>query len=190
MPRFTLLAERGSYLFVPVCPIRRHFAATWHAREPPSGCSWAARGCAYCARESDPAPDFPGAFRPETGSGGTEHGERNTQGRSGVSAGAAGEEALRHQDGPVPDRREVGGPVERLVKDPADIVTRMIGLNTDSQDAARNPWLQSDPVNIAMLYGMLEHLRGEIDKLIALGGEDARNSYEFFRGKGQESKNK
>ncbi len=52
------------------------------------------------------------------------------------------------------------------------------------QDASeKNPWLLSDPVNIAMLYGMLEHLSGEIDKIISLGGEDARATYEFFKGR-------
>jgi hypothetical protein len=49
------------------------------------------------------------------------------------------------------------------------------------QDASeKSPWKQSDPVNIAMLYGMLEHIRSEIEKVIVLGGEDARNAYEFF----------
>ena len=46
----------------------------------------------------------------------------------------------------------------------------------------KNPWLEADAMNAAMLYGMLSHLRDEIDKLIALGGEDAHNAYEFFKG--------
>lgn len=64
-----------------------------------------------------------------------------------------------------------------------DAMKTMERLSDWLQDAAeKNPWLQSDPVNIAMLYGMLEHLRGEIDKALALGGEDAHATYEFFRG--------
>ena len=36
-----------------------------------------------------------------------------------------------------------------------------------------NAWLQTeDPVQMAMLHGMLVHLRQEIDQLIALGGDE------------------
>jgi len=36
-----------------------------------------------------------------------------------------------------------------------------------------NAWLQTeDPVQMAMLHGMLVHLRQEIDRLIALGGDE------------------
>ena len=44
----------------------------------------------------------------------------------------------------------------------------------------RNPWLQADAINTAMLYAMLAHLHGEIDQVLTLGGDDARNAYEFF----------
>ena len=47
-----------------------------------------------------------------------------------------------------------------------------------------NPWLNADAINTAMLYAMLVHLGDEIDRVLALGGDDARNAYEFFR-KGQ-----
>jgi len=43
-----------------------------------------------------------------------------------------------------------------------------------------NPWLETDAVGAAMLYGMMIHLREEIDRVIASGGDDARNAYEFF----------
>ncbi len=49
-----------------------------------------------------------------------------------------------------------------------------------AQDASQNVWLQNDALNTAMLYGMLTHLRDEIDKVMALGGEEARQTYEFF----------
>ncbi len=41
-------------------------------------------------------------------------------------------------------------------------------------------WLQNDALNTAMLYGMLLHLREEIDRVLTLGGEEARTAYEFF----------
>lgn len=44
----------------------------------------------------------------------------------------------------------------------------------------QNPWQECDALNTAMLYGMLLHLREEIDHLIALGGKEARHTYEFF----------
>lgn len=63
-----------------------------------------------------------------------------------------------------------------------DAMKTMERLSDWLQDAAeKSPWQQSDPVNIAMLYGMLEHLRSEIDRTIALGGDDARATYEFFK---------
>jgi hypothetical protein len=37
-----------------------------------------------------------------------------------------------------------------------------------------NPWLETDAVGSAMLYGMMIHLREEIDRVMALGG-GARN---------------
>ena len=58
----------------------------------------------------------------------------------------------------------------------------------ETPDASRNPWLAADAMNAAMLYGMLSHLRDEIENLIALGGDDARNAYEFFKGMKKEEK--
>ncbi|HEX9076129.1 MAG TPA: hypothetical protein VF932_10140 [Anaerolineae bacterium] len=49
-----------------------------------------------------------------------------------------------------------------------------------AQDASSNVWLQADALNTAMLYGMLTHLHDHIEKVMALGGEDARAAYEFF----------
>lgn len=46
--------------------------------------------------------------------------------------------------------------------------------------STQNPWLQSDPLAVAMLYGMLEHLRDEINRVLELGGDNARETYEFF----------
>ncbi len=67
------------------------------------------------------------------------------------------------------------------IEDAFKTMERFSDWLTDSHE--KNPWLEADAVNAAMLYGMLLHLREEIEKLIALGGEDARNAYEFFKGK-------
>ncbi len=72
---------------------------------------------------------------------------------------------------------------DETLEDAMKTMERFSDWLQDSREASRNPWLQSDPVNIAMLYGMLEHLSGEIDKIISLGGEDARATYEFFKGR-------
>jgi hypothetical protein len=49
-----------------------------------------------------------------------------------------------------------------------------------AQDNSHNVWLQTDALNTAMLYGMLTHLHDHIEKVIALGGDGARSTYEFF----------
>jgi hypothetical protein len=41
-------------------------------------------------------------------------------------------------------------------------------------------WLRSDPLQVAMVYGMFLHLRDEIDRVMAAGGNEARETYEFF----------
>ena len=55
-----------------------------------------------------------------------------------------------------------------------------------AQDNSQNVWLQTDAVNTAMLYGMLAHLRDDIDKVLELGGADARETYEFFAKAGKQ----
>src|SRR5512141_1528701 len=56
-----------------------------------------------------------------------------------------------------------------------------------AQDPEHNAWRECDAMNTAMLYGMLLHLRDEIDHVIAIGGDDARAAYEFFsKGKSDE----
>ncbi len=68
------------------------------------------------------------------------------------------------------------------IEDAMKTMERFAGWLGDARDASRNPWLEADAVNTAMLYGMLAHLRGEIDSLIALGGDEARGTFELFRG--------
>lgn len=45
-----------------------------------------------------------------------------------------------------------------------------------------NVWQQTvDPLEAAMLHGMLTHLRQEIDQLIALGGDDLQDTIHALR---------
>ena len=44
----------------------------------------------------------------------------------------------------------------------------------------QNIWQELDPLQTAMLYNFLDHLRQEMDDLQALGGDDARNALELF----------
>jgi len=67
------------------------------------------------------------------------------------------------------------------IEDAMKTMERFSDWLADSQDAAKNPWTQPDPLAIAMLYGMLEHLRDDITRVLELGGDDARNAYEFFK---------
>ncbi len=69
---------------------------------------------------------------------------------------------------------------DETIEDAMKTMERFSDWLADAQDASRNPWQQADAINTAMLYGMLEHLGAEIEKLIALGGDEARNTYEFF----------
>ncbi|MBI3913626.1 MAG: hypothetical protein HY327_05505 [Chloroflexi bacterium] len=68
------------------------------------------------------------------------------------------------------------------IEDAMKTMERFADWLGDARDAARNPWLETDAMNTAMLYGMLEHLRDEIDRLIAFGGDEARATYELFKG--------
>ena len=69
---------------------------------------------------------------------------------------------------------------DETIEDAMKTMERFSDWLVDARDPAKNPWVQPDPLAIAMLYGMLEHLRDEISKVLELGGDDARNAYEFF----------
>jgi hypothetical protein len=46
----------------------------------------------------------------------------------------------------------------------------------------QNAWQQAeDAVQVAMLHGMLEHLRKEIDAFIAQGGDEVQETVHAFR---------
>jgi hypothetical protein len=45
-----------------------------------------------------------------------------------------------------------------------------------------NAWVQTDdPMQVAMLHGMLVHLRRQIDEFMALGGEDVQATVRALR---------
>jgi hypothetical protein len=48
---------------------------------------------------------------------------------------------------------------------------------------ARDPdiWPTLDPMQTAMLYRFLEHIRADVEALMAAGGDDARNVLELFQ---------
>lgn len=69
---------------------------------------------------------------------------------------------------------------DETVEDAMKTMERFSDWLVLAQDDAHNAWLQSDSLNTAMLYGMLIHLRDEIDQVLALGGDEARTTYEFF----------
>lgn len=75
------------------------------------------------------------------------------------------------------------------LEDAMKTMERFADWLAETRDDARNPWHSVDALNTAMLYGMLEHLRAEIDAVLALGGEEARAAYEMFRGKKREKRN-
>ena len=71
---------------------------------------------------------------------------------------------------------------DESLEDAMKTMERFADWLVDTQDETRNPWLQADAINTTMLYGMLVHLRSEIERVLALGGEEARTTYEFFKG--------
>ncbi len=71
---------------------------------------------------------------------------------------------------------------DETIEDAMKTMERFSDWLMEAHADAKNPWLQSDPLGVAMLYGMLAHLRDEINRVLELGGEDARTTYEFFKG--------
>ena len=69
---------------------------------------------------------------------------------------------------------------DETVEDAMKTMERFSDWLIFAQEDSHNVWLQSDALNTAMLYGMLTHLRDNIDKVMALGGDEARSTYEFF----------
>jgi hypothetical protein len=52
----------------------------------------------------------------------------------------------------------------------------------------QNVWREGDPLQMAMLYRFLEQIDGQINELLALGGDDARNALELFKLTGQDQR--
>jgi hypothetical protein len=74
--------------------------------------------------------------------------------------------------------------VERKRDETADDALRTMERLASWLDQAKREdiWRQTlDPIQIAMVYGMLEHLHSEIGALLASGGDEARHTVEAIR---------
>ena len=69
---------------------------------------------------------------------------------------------------------------DRTVDDALRTMERLATwLTTAERD---NVWLQTeDPLQAAMLHGMLVHLQGQIDRLLLLGGEELEDTIRALR---------
>jgi hypothetical protein len=69
---------------------------------------------------------------------------------------------------------------DRTVDDALRTMERLAAwLETAKRD---NVWQQTeDPLQAAMLYGMLVHLRGEIESVLSLGGDDLQETVRALR---------
>lgn len=70
--------------------------------------------------------------------------------------------------------------VDRTVDDALRTMERLATWLETAQQ--QNVWLQTDdPLQAAMLHGMLVHLRQEIDRLVALGGDELHETVKALR---------
>lgn len=69
---------------------------------------------------------------------------------------------------------------DETVEDALKTMERFADWLSNAQE--KNAWRQQDAIHTAMLYGMLLHLRDDIDRVMELGGDEARTTFEFFRG--------
>jgi len=69
---------------------------------------------------------------------------------------------------------------DRTVDDALRTMERLATwLTTAERD---NVWIQTeDPLQAAMLHGMLVHLQGQIDRLLLLGGEELQDTVRALR---------
>jgi hypothetical protein len=86
----------------------------------------------------------------------------------------AGRDSKGEKDSPGSRKRD------RTVDDALRTMERLATwLATAGQD---NVWLQAeDPLQAAMLHGMLVHLRREIDRLLLLGGDELQETVRALR---------
>ena len=79
-------------------------------------------------------------------------------------------------DGRMKGRKKGG---DQTIEDAFKTMERFVlWLQTAQQ---QNIWQSLDPLNSAMLYQFLDHLKQEISQLQTQGGEDARNALELFQ---------
>jgi hypothetical protein len=68
---------------------------------------------------------------------------------------------------------------DESIQDALRTIERLSDWLTLAQET--NAWRQADALTTAMLYGLLAHVRDEIERVLALGGDEARDTFEFFR---------
>ena len=73
--------------------------------------------------------------------------------------------------------RQKGG--DRTLEDAFKTMERFTLWLQTAQD--QNVWEEADPLQMAMLYRFLEQLEEQINRLLALGGDDARNALALFK---------
>jgi hypothetical protein len=73
--------------------------------------------------------------------------------------------------------RQKGG--DRSIEDALKTMERFTLWLQAAQE--QNVWEETDPLQMAMLYRFLEQIDRQINQLLALGGEDARNALELFK---------
>lgn len=73
--------------------------------------------------------------------------------------------------------RQKGG--DRTLEDAFKTMERFALWLQTAQE--QNVWAEADPLQMAMLYRFLEQLDQQINHLLALGGDDARNALELFK---------
>ena len=77
---------------------------------------------------------------------------------------------------------------DESIEDAFKTMERFSDWLIEAQEPTRNVWQECDAMNTAMLYGMLMHLRNQIDQMLAAGGDEARQIYEFFSRNKDENK--
>ncbi|MEP7200310.1 MAG: hypothetical protein ABI874_10855 [Chloroflexota bacterium] len=80
------------------------------------------------------------------------------------------------EDGRMKGRKKGG---DQTIEDAFKTMERFVLWLQTAQ--AQNVWPTLDPLQTAMLYRFLEHLTNDIEGLMALGGDDARNALELFQ---------
>jgi hypothetical protein len=88
-----------------------------------------------------------------------------------------------NEDGRMKGRQKGG---DRTIDDAFKTMERFVLWLQMARE--QNVWREADPLQMAMLYRFLEQIDGQINELLALGGDDARNALELFKLTGQDQR--